>query len=430
MKEVEEKKKRYAESSEEVKKKKKATSGNRFSDVVSGMMQRSPYALDEDEMLPGMEENEPAAPNPFVLTEEEQQQIAQTQKEAPEKQKKETKRKKKTSGNGRFNKAVSAMMQRSPYALDEEEMQQEIKEDASTTAESDEPAEESLPIPETKSEIPEQSANESSVPELTEEHPQPEVSTALQAKEVKQEADNLPEESVQVTNRPKRRHKRRWYGVPMGMIVLILATIGFGWLCWQGGQYLYGVITDDSAERAYDDYLNSVVMFDPEPFESLNAADKGMIQRAAVWEAVFDNIKEITNYDNQARLIVPAQLVHEAAARLFGVDCLLTPESFSMEGSELSVEYMESTDSYHVPILQSVGTYRPYTVSIQNITGGKRLRVAYCVQIEVGSDGEMPEIDTEIVGGNLAVVKYMEYELGHDNDTGLDYIVAIRQAEE
>ena len=113
---------------------------------------------------------------------------------------------------------------------------------------------------------------------------------------------------------PVSKHKRHWYGVPVGTVVMCFALIGFAWLCSQIGQYIYGVVTDDSVERAYDSYLAPVVMFDPEPFESLNAADKTMIHKAAVWKTVFDNINEIMDYDDQARLIVPAALVQESAA--------------------------------------------------------------------------------------------------------------------
>lgn len=229
---------------------------------------------------------------------------------------------------------------------------------------------------------------------------------------------------------PAGKHKRHWYGVPVGTVVLCLALIGLTWICTQVGQYIYSVVTDDSVERAYDAYLTPVVMLDPEPFESLAAADKQMVHQSAVWKTVFDHINEIENYDEQARLIVPADLVRESAAELFGVDCLLTPGSFEMTdydtNTKVEILYTDTDDSYHVPIVEMVGAYQPYVVSKKSRNGVAILKVAYCVEINL--DGEI-DPDVEVVGSNLVVMKYMEYEIGHDGDANMDYIKAIRAAE-
>ncbi len=168
-------------------------------------------------------------------------------------------------------------------------------------------------------------------------------------------------------------------------------------------------------------------MFDPQPFESLSAADKGMIHKAAVWKTVFDKIDDIEDYDDQARLIVPANLVRQSAAELFGVGCLLTPETFTMKdystGAEITVMYTDETDTYHIPLMQAVGTYQPYVMSKKSRSGVIILKVAYGVYIDRES---VTDPDVEIVGDNLAVVKYMEYEIGHDRDANMDYIKAIR----
>lgn len=225
---------------------------------------------------------------------------------------------------------------------------------------------------------------------------------------------------------PKRR-KHHWYGIPVGMIVVCLALVGAGWLCVQGYRAVYRYVTDDSAERAYDAFLTQVVMLDPEPFESINAADKNMILRAATWKTV-DEVLAGTSYesDEQGRVVLAGEQLRTNAVQLFGVGCVLTDGDFTLsDDSDASVVWYDADhDQYHVPLLDVVGTYQPYTLRVQKKRDCTLLQVAYCVMVDVSTSST----DVQLVGAdkNLAVVKTMEYELRHDDDTGMDYIAAIR----
>ena len=115
----------------------------------------------------------------------------------------------------------------------------------------------------------------------------------------------LEEEENNPSARPKppqKKHRRRWYGIPMGALVLCLALVGLIFLGKQAYNYIYARVTDDSSERAYDTYLSPVVMLDPEPFESLDAANKDMMLQAAVWKTVAENASKTNNYDDNARM--------------------------------------------------------------------------------------------------------------------------------
>lgn len=241
-------------------------------------------------------------------------------------------------------------------------------------------------------------------------------------------AETTAEPSTPASTPPKRR-KRHWYGIPVGTIVVCLALIGAGWLCVQGYRAVYRYVTDDSAERAYDTFLTQVVMLDPDPFESVNAADKNMIMRAATWKSV-DEVLAGTSYesDEQGRVVLAGELVRTNAVTLFGVGCVLTDGDFALtDDSDASVVWYDADhDQYHVPLLDVVGTYQPYTLRIQKKHDYTLLQVAYCVMVDVSTSST----DVTLVGSdkNLAVVKTMEYELRHDDDTGMDYIAAIRVA--
>lgn len=248
---------------------------------------------------------------------------------------------------------------------------------------------------------------------------------------------------------PKKR-RRHWYGVPMGMLVLCLALVGLIFIGTQAYEYIYARVTDDSTERAYDTYLTPVVMLDPDAFETIDAADNKMMLQAAVWKTVFENASTATDYDDSARIVFSGELVRSNAVKLFGVNCILTPVDIYLPGSgveegmaEGTISYDEATDTYHVPLIGTVGTYQPYTVSVRNKGDVAILKVAYCVtanNIEntlptvsqsassaaETEDGEIIESDS----GNLRVIKYMEYEIAYDEDTQLQYISAVRSLEE
>ena len=244
---------------------------------------------------------------------------------------------------------------------------------------------------------------------------------------------DLQDDSAQEPEQTQKKHKRRWYGIPVGTLVLCFAVIGMTFVIMQGYRWAYSHITDDSAQRAYDTYLSPVVMLDPEPFESITAAEKTTVLEAAIWATVFDHLEEINSYDEQARLIVPADMVKDSALRLFGVGCILTPTDIYLpqtgleEGvPEATITYVEEEDAYHVPLIPTVGTYTPYTTSIRHVGNKEYLRVAYCILL----DSTASVTDMEVLGEGLGVVKYMEYEISYDEDMKMQYISAIRTVEE
>ncbi len=333
---------------------------------MQNLFKKSPYALDEPAQP---DDAAPAAENPFVLTDAEQQAIADAQQ---------------------TDDAAPAVH---PFTLtpDGQDAVDGAAETSTALAHPDAPAAEPAE--------PDASEPEPSAPDTPAATP--------------------------------RRRKRHWYGIPVGMIVVCLALVGAGWLCVQGYRAVYRYVTDDSAERAYDAFLTQVVMLDPEPFESINAADKNMILRAATWKTV-DEVLAGTSYesDEQGRVVLAGEQLRTNAVQLFGVGCVLTDGDFTLsDDSDASVVWYDADhDQYHVPLLDVVGTYQPYTLRVQKKRGCTLLQVAYCVMVDVSTSST----DVQLVGAdkNLAVVKTMEYELRHDDDTGMDYIAAIRVSDD
>ena len=237
---------------------------------------------------------------------------------------------------------------------------------------------------------------------------------------------------------PRRKHRRHWYGIPVGVLVLCFSIVGVIYLGQQTWHFIYSAMTDDSKARNYDAFIATVVMMDPAPFENISAAENQTILQTAIWQTVFNEVSTSQNYDEHARLIISADDVSETAISLFGVGCILEPmdipltnTGISTEGDSLesTISYDPETNSYHVPLVGTVGSYQPYTVSISSRGTVDTLRVAYCVAMDSSSNTSQLSEEIEIVGDNLIVVKYMEYEISIDKDLNAPYISAIRNVE-
>ena len=230
----------------------------------------------------------------------------------------------------------------------------------------------------------------------------------------KGEAEHLGE-VVLAAARP--RHKRRRYGIPVGVAVLSLALVGVVFLAVTIGQAIFRGLHNDSKLREYDDFLAPVVMQDPAPFETIDTADPDMIMTASLWYAILQNGAEsYTSYDAEGRSLVPLGDVTAACQELFGPDYVLHPATPKQE----TFFTFDNTDNqFHVAPYSSQSSYTPYTESERRSGDSILLRVGYLSPADAYFSDET---------GNTppSPAKYMEYELKTNPDTGKLYISAIR----
>ena len=235
------------------------------------------------------------------------------------------------------------------------------------------------------------------------------------------------EEGVAVAKtalRQRRPQGRRWYGLLVGSLVLLLALTGVGSRAGMAGSSLHARLTDDSQLRAYDDFLTPVVMLDPEPFASPDKAPNTFVQEASLWKAILDDGgSRYTQYDDNGRAIIPLGDVASACVALFGPDRNLSPGTPSEESF---YTYDEQDNSYHVALFSSDSMVTPYTEKSYSEDGKTILRVGYVSPTDEWRTGG-------VSSGSPATptpTKYMEYVLAENPDTGAFYIYAVRPVEE
>lgn len=217
------------------------------------------------------------------------------------------------------------------------------------------------------------------------------------------------------------RGKRRKMGLATGIVVLLLALTGVGYLAATIGNQIYRAATDDSKERAYDAYLKPLVMQDPEEFDEPVLADEEMVLSASLWKALEDHNTAYTDYDDMGRTIVPLADVSDACHALFGPDVELQLNNLDEDNF---FTFNEDTNQFHVTPYSTQSSFVPYTESIGIQADGKTvLRVGYVAPSDAwrSEDEDAPE--------RPSPVKYMEYVLAQTED-GKEYVAQLREPQE
>lgn len=219
-------------------------------------------------------------------------------------------------------------------------------------------------------------------------------------------------------NGERPRHRRR-YGVAAGVIVLILALVGVCFIAGSIGQKIYSAATDDTKLREYDEFLGTVVMQDPKPFESPDKADEDFIMNASLWKTITaNNGTNYTNYDDAGRIIVPLGDVVESCHELFGPECQLHPKT---PAQETFFVYNSEENQFHVALYSSDSYFTPYTESAKKEGSSTILRVGYVSP----SDEWRTQTSSAVTAPKPT--KYMDYVMKTNTKTNKEYIYAIRE---
>jgi hypothetical protein len=231
--------------------------------------------------------------------------------------------------------------------------------------------------------------------------------------------EETEQEQEKTTTRRSRHH---WYGVPVGVLVLLLALVGVGFIATTIGSQIYTAVTDDSKQREYDTFLSPVVMQDPKPFSSPDQADDEFVLNASLWKTITaNNGTNYANYDDQGRAIVPLGDVVDACHDLFGPNCQLQPKTPTQE---TFYEYNSDANEFHVVLYSSDSSFEPYTESIKKQGDSVVLRVGYVSP----SDAWRTQVSSTVTKPNPT--KYMEYVLKTDPSTNKQYIYSVSAVQE
>ncbi|MBR2868272.1 MAG: hypothetical protein IKB88_04285 [Clostridia bacterium] len=207
---------------------------------------------------------------------------------------------------------------------------------------------------------------------------------------------------------------------PIGIIILILAVIG----AVSTVRFVSDSVkkmTDNTVDKLkYEQMLEPVVMFDPEPFDDLNQADVSQLLNSAVWALLMSEEgteKYPYSEGDVFGIIVPQEDIEKYFVSLFGTEIDIASMHASVDMSAFDITYDAALKSYILPITGVESAYTPKVYEIEKKGSSVILSVGYIgskAWAQAADEGyEAPEPD-----------KYMKITLRERN--GGMYIASIQ----
>lgn len=213
----------------------------------------------------------------------------------------------------------------------------------------------------------------------------------------------------------EKKGKKNKLAFPVGIIAGILAIVG---LITTVNFTIDTVkdFTDKTAEKAeYEELLEPVVMFDPDPFDDLTRADVSQLLNSAIWDQLMNGDGKQRNFYTEGDtygLAVNQDAIETHFKKLFGNEIDIASLHSSIDMSEYEISYIAAQKIYVLPITGVESAYTPKVYEIEEQGSSKILSVGYInnlawAQIE-GDKLNAPEPD-----------KYMKITLREGSDKKL-----------
>lgn len=221
-----------------------------------------------------------------------------------------------------------------------------------------------------------------------------------------------PEKAVPV--RPRRKKRRPW-GFPLGVAVIVLSIIGAITVVSSAVGFIR-THTDKSAQlEKYNEYLAWVVANDPDSFDDITKANPEQLREIAILSLLYDDLSTDDYELSPEGLLIPAYDVETYYKKYFGTSFPI--QHGNVSGLGYSFTYDAGSQLYTVPLTGVVPPFSPRVVSFTSSRGAVVLTVGYISggDLSVSADGKLTPAEP---------VKYMKITLRRE--AGDNVIAAIQ----
>ncbi len=189
-----------------------------------------------------------------------------------------------------------------------------------------------------------------------------------------------------MANSGKGGHKMAF---PIGLIVVILATIGLITVVVAGVKGINQYVDKSKNYEEYEKILTPVVLIDPDTFDDITMAEMSQLMEISLWSLLKNDATPNAFVSNENGVSIPKKAVEDKFVELFGSE--VTPVHGTIEGYGLDFVYDNTSETYTVPLTGVTPIYTPDVVDVSKKSDVIVLTVA-CISgnaWEQGENGEM-----------------------------------------
>lgn len=185
----------------------------------------------------------------------------------------------------------------------------------------------------------------------------------------------IPEEALPYDLRAIRAKRKKRHAALLGGFLIFLSLVGAVTVIQKTVDLVFYFSDSTRDKEMFEQLIRPVVMFDPVPFDSIDAASETSLLQASVWGTLLGQEQKSYDTDETGMLLVPASDLDVTAARLFGPEVKLVHQTFG--DIEMTFPYDENKQLYHVPTYGYLGMYTPQVEHITKQNGYTVLKVNY-----------------------------------------------------
>lgn len=185
----------------------------------------------------------------------------------------------------------------------------------------------------------------------------------------------IPEEALPYDLRAIRAKRKKRHAALLGGFLIFLSLVGAITVIQKTVDLVFYFTDSTRDKEMFEQLIRPVVMFDPVPFDSIEAASETSLLQASVWGTLLGQEQKTYDTDETGMLLVPASDLDVTAARLFGPEVKLVHQTFG--DIEMTFPYDENKQLYHVPTYGYLGMYTPQVEHITKQNGYTVLKVNY-----------------------------------------------------
>lgn len=174
--------------------------------------------------------------------------------------------------------------------------------------------------------------------------------------------------------------KKNKLAFPVGIVAIILAVVGLVTTVRFGIDFVNDKKDQTALKQEYEEFLKSVVMFDPDPFDDLTQADYAQLMYASVWALLMDEDgvdKYSYSTGETVGIVVPQEDIEKYFVYLFGNEIDVTSLHTSVDMSSYDITYDSALKSYILPITGVDSAYIPRVTNITKQGSSQVLTVEY-----------------------------------------------------